>query len=168
MLTHSLAVWSHLCLWLHSGYCIVQYECVSIINILQGQLLTLSAVSEILTEAPYNWSTTAAGLVFLAALVGSIVGWATGILADRVVLLLARRNGGVKEPEMRLWTLPICFVYAAVGYFLYGWGAQTGASWVTIAIGIGCMIAHQVSACSIATAYAMDSFPGVSDAADCR
>lgn len=62
---------------------------------------------------------------------------------------------------MRLWTLGLCMVYAAVGYFLYGWGAQTGAHWITIAIGVGCMITHQVSACSIATAYIMECFPGI-------
>jgi hypothetical protein len=62
---------------------------------------------------------------------------------------------------MRLWTLGFCMIYALLGYFLYGWGAQTGAHWMTIAFGVGCMIAHQVSACSIA-AYAMECFPGVS------
>lgn len=100
--------------------------------------------------------------MFLAALVGNFVGWGTGVLADFIVVRLARRNGGVKEPEMRFWTLCLSFVYAALGYMLYGWGAQKGMNWFTIAFGVGCMIAHQVSACSIATAYAMDCFPGVS------
>lgn len=63
---------------------------------------------------------------------------------------------------MRLWTLCICFVYAAIGYFIYGWGAQHELHWITIAIGICAVIAHQVSVCSVATAYIMDSFPGVS------
>lgn len=124
--------------------------------------MTFNTISEILTEPPYDWSTTATGLVFLAALVGNFVGWATGVLGDFIVIRLARRNNGVKEPEMRLWTLCLCAVYAATGYFLYGWGAQNGMSWVTIAFGVGCMIAHQVSACSVATAYAMECFPGVS------
>jgi hypothetical protein len=100
--------------------------------------------------------------VFFAALIGSILGWATGVLGDQIVIRLARRNGGVKEPEMRLWTLGFCFIYSTVGYNLYGWGAEKGLHWITIAIGVGCMIAHQVSACSVATAYAMESFPGVS------
>lgn len=69
---------------------------------------------------------TATGLVFFAALVGNIIGWATGVLSDHLVVYLARRNGGVKEPEMRLWMLLPCFVYATLGYMLYGWGAQTG------------------------------------------
>ncbi|KAK5131150.1 hypothetical protein LTR08_001298 [Meristemomyces frigidus] len=125
-------------------------------------IVSFNTISEILTEPPYNWSTSATGLVFLAALVGNFVGWGTGVLADFIVVRLARRNGGVKEPEMRLWTLCFSFLYAAVGYLLYGWGAQNGLNWFTIAFGVGCMIAHQVSACSVATAYAMDCFPGIS------
>ncbi|KAH8903398.1 MFS general substrate transporter [Coniochaeta sp. PMI_546] len=125
-------------------------------------IVSFNTISEILTSEPYNFSTTATGLVFFAALIGNCIGWATGVLSDRVVIFLARRNGGVKEPEMRLWMLIPCSVYAAVGYMLYGWGAQTGAHWITIAIGVGAMISHQVGACAIATAYAMECFPGIS------
>jgi MFS family permease len=114
-----------------------------------------------MTSPPYSWSTTATGLIFLAALIGNFVGWATGALSDFHVLYLTRRNGGIREPEFRLWTLLICMCYSTIGYFLYGWGAQTGAHWLTIAFGVGLMIAHQVSACSIATAYAMECFPGI-------
>jgi len=115
-----------------------------------------------MTNEPYNFSTTATGLMFLSALIGSIFGYFTGVFADTIVVFLARRNGGVKEPEMRLWTLCLSFVYAGLGYLLYGWAADSGLPWIAVAIGLGAMIAHQVSACSIATAYAMDCFPGVS------
>jgi MFS family permease len=124
-------------------------------------IVSFNTISEILTEPPYDWSTSSTGLVFLAALVGNFVGWLTGVLSDRIVIHLARKNRGIKEPEMRLWTLCFSFVYAAVGYFMYGFGAQAGAHWMTIAFGVGCMIAHQVSACSIATTYAMECFPGI-------
>lgn len=53
-------------------------------------------------------------------------------------------------------------MYAAIRYFFYDWGAQYRLHWVAIAFGIGCMISHQVSVCSIATAYAMDCLPGIS------
>ncbi|KAF2146157.1 uncharacterized protein K452DRAFT_106756 [Aplosporella prunicola CBS 121167] len=125
-------------------------------------IVSFNTISEILTEAPYNWSTTSTGLIFLAALVGNFIGWATGLLSDKIVLACARRNGGVKEPEMRLWTLGLSFVYAGVGYFLYGWGAQRGAHWMAVAVGVAGMIAHQVSACGVAMAYAVDCFGGIS------
>lgn len=86
----------------------------------------------------------------------------TGSLGDRIVIRLARRNNGYKEPEMRLWTLVFSFIYGAVGYMMYGWGANAGGSWVLIAVGLGSMISQQVSAASIATTYAMECFEGVS------
>ncbi|UNI23900.1 hypothetical protein JDV02_009692 [Purpureocillium takamizusanense] len=125
-------------------------------------IVSFNTISEILTEAPYSFNTTSTGLVFFAALVGNIVGWAMAVTGDHVVIALSQRNGGVKEPEMRLYMLAPCFLLAATGYMMYGWGAQREAHWVTIAIGIGAMISHQVGACTIATAYAMDCFPGIS------
>jgi hypothetical protein len=116
-----------------------------------------------MTNPPYNFSTTATGLMFLSALIGSVVGYFTGVFADSIVVFFARHNNGVKEPEMRLWTLCLSFLYAGVGYLLYGWAADAGLPWIAVAIGLGSMIAHQVSACSIATAYAMDCFGGVSE-----
>lgn len=100
------------------------------------------AVSEIMTNEPYNFSTTATGLMFLSALIGSIFGYPTGVFADNIVVFLARRNGGVKEPEMRLWTLCISFIYAGIGYLLYGWAADAGLPWIAVAIGLGAMIAQ--------------------------
>lgn len=37
-------------------------------------IVTFNTISEILTEAPYNWSAGSAGLIFLAALVGNFIG----------------------------------------------------------------------------------------------
>ncbi|KAF2083890.1 MFS general substrate transporter [Saccharata proteae CBS 121410] len=125
-------------------------------------IVSFNTISEIMASPPYNFTSTSTGLMFLAALVGNFVGWFTGILTDHMVVRLAARNNGVKEPEMRLWTLCLSVVYAAVGYLLYGWGAQRGLHWMAVAVGVGAMIAHQVSACSVATAYAMDCFPGIS------
>lgn len=85
-----------------------------------------------------------------------------GSLSDWVVIFLAKRNGGYKEPEMRLWTYIFPFIFSSVGYFTYGWAATNGDHWIAIAIGLCCLIAHQVSVTSMATAYAMESFDGVS------
>ena len=40
-------------------------------------IVTFNTISEIMTEAPYNWSAGSAGLIFLAALVGNIIGYVT-------------------------------------------------------------------------------------------
>ncbi|OJD34270.1 mfs transporter [Diplodia corticola] len=128
-------------------------------------IVSFNTISEILTHPPYNFSTTSTGLVFLAALAGNVLGFLTGgPLSDAIVLHLARRNsaGGVKEPEMRLWALLAPALCGAVGYFLYGWGAAAGAHWAAVAVGVAGLVAQQVGACGVATAYAMDCFPGIS------
>lgn len=125
-------------------------------------IVSFNTISEIMTSPPYNWSPGPAGLIFLAALVGNFIGLGIGYVSDWVVLILARRNKGYKEPEMRLWVSFFPMLFAAAGYFLYGWGATAGAHWMTIAVGLCCMIAEQVSATSIATAYAMECFDGIS------
>lgn len=124
-------------------------------------IVTFNTISEIMTSAPYNWSTSATGLLYLSALVGNFIGWATGAVSDQVVIILARRNGGTKEPEMRLWALAFPLVYAALGFQLYGWGAQLQLPWISIAIALTSLIAYQVAVCTIATAYIMECFPSV-------
>lgn len=145
-------------------------------------IVSFNTISEIMTEPSYNWSAGSAGLLFLAALVGNFIGYTPlpslsmqpfiftlanrnrmgiGSLSDWIVLVLARRNKGYKEPEMRLWAYAFSLLLAAVGYFTYGWGATAGAHWISIAAGLCCMIAQQVSATSIATAYAMECFDQV-------
>ncbi|RDW64469.1 putative MFS transporter [Aspergillus mulundensis] len=125
-------------------------------------IVSFNTISEIMTEAPYNWSSGPTGLMFLAALIGSFIGMATGALGDILTLRLAKQNNGYKEPEMRLYTLALSFIYGGIGYFMYGWSASNGKSWVLIAVGLGGMIAQQVSAASVATAYAMECFEGIS------
>jgi len=84
-----------------------------------------------------------------------------GSLSDYLVLTLTRRNKGYKEPEMRLYAYIFSLLLATIGYFTYGWGATAGSHWMSIAVGLCCMIAQQVSATSIATAYAMECFDQV-------
>lgn len=110
---------------------------------------------------PYDFSSTIVGFLCFVTPIGSTIGYFTVVLSDHIVVFFGRLNKGIKEPEMRLWTLTASFVHAAVGYMLYGWGAQTQASWVAVSIGLGALIAQQVGACTIATAYAMECFPGL-------
>lgn len=124
-------------------------------------IVSFSTISEIMTESPYNWSAGSTGLIFLAALVGNFLGMGVGSLSDWVVLVLARRNKGYKEPEMRIWAYIFPFFFGAIGYFLYGWAATNGSHWMAIAVALCCLIAQQVSITSLATAYAMECFDGV-------
>lgn len=66
----------------------------------------ITVVASNMAEPPYNFNATAIGLMTLAPFIGTTIGsMITGPLSDRLVLWLAKRNGGLFEPEMRLWIL---------------------------------------------------------------
>lgn len=90
--------------------------------------------SQLFSAAPYNFSTGAVGIISgVPGLIGTLIGTAiSGPLSDWSAKSLAKRNGGVYEPEFRLVPmLPFC-VLGGMG--LYGWGMQTSDSWVVPAV----------------------------------
>ncbi|OKL55448.1 hypothetical protein UA08_09265 [Talaromyces atroroseus] len=125
-------------------------------------IVYFNTMAEILESPPYNFSTITTGLVNIATLVGAILGLVTGHSSDLLVLRLARQNKGYREPEQRLWAVIVSLIYTCVGYMMYGWGAQTGAPWIVIAIGLCFLVSQQAATATIATAYTMECFDKVS------
>lgn len=71
--------------------------------------------SQVFAAPPYLFTPAQVGFVNFAFVVGGIIGLCTaGPLSDWVSILLAKRNKGVREAEMRLWVLipyiAICLV----------------------------------------------------------
>ncbi|KAE9962427.1 hypothetical protein BLS_000337 [Venturia inaequalis] len=67
-------------------------------------ILGVSA-AQLFAPPPYNFNSSAQGLVFLSPFFGSLVGtYLCGPFADRVANHYTKHNGGVREPEMRLPT----------------------------------------------------------------
>lgn len=92
-------------LWVFLAFCFTT-NCLLALNLTQSQVFA---------APPYNFSPAAVGFVNFAFVVGGIIGLCTaGPASDWLSLKLARRNGGVREAEMRLWILipyiAICLV----------------------------------------------------------
>jgi hypothetical protein len=78
-------------------------------NCLLGLNLTQS---QVFAAPPYNFTSAQVGFVNFAFVVGGIIGLLTaGPLSDFISLRAAKKNGGVREPEMRLIAL---FPYIAI------------------------------------------------------
>ncbi|KAL4953953.1 major facilitator superfamily domain-containing protein [Aspergillus filifer] len=92
----------------------------------------------ILGSAPYNFSTNTIGLTYLACAVGVTIGCGvSGWMSDLVAIWLARRNGGIMEPEQRLWICLVALVVHPAGCLLYGVGASYGIHWGGVVVGLG-------------------------------
>jgi len=85
------------------------------INLSWYQVLNGTA-SPVLSAPPYEWRSAYIGCIYAGPMVGAVFGclWA-GVAADKLALYLTRRNGGIREPEQRLWPLAIAGLFSAAG-----------------------------------------------------
>ena len=94
-----------------------------------------ATASIILGGAPYDFSSGFVGLSYLACLLGVIAGSLfTGYVSDWISLKLARRNGGIFEPEQRLWGFALTTVVLPASLLLWGVGKQSYESFASAKI----------------------------------
>lgn len=102
------------------------FPAVAYASITYGLLLAwfsviTSASSYFLLKPPYNFTPSSVGLFSISALIGTLIGIFTGApLSDRSILWLSKRNGGIFEPEMRLWVAFPGALLCTVGILIYG------------------------------------------------
>lgn len=115
-------------------------------------------------DEPWNYSETGVAVMNVATLVGAVIGCImSGVLSDKHVLWLARRNNGVYEPEYRLWLLFITIVVSPVGLVMFGVGAAEGGKWPAWVVygGLACIGFGWGSIGDTAMSYLMDAYPEI-------
>lgn len=115
--------------------------------------------STILSAKPYNFSSGLVGTAYVAPLIGAgLASLWSGKFGDILAIRLAARNGGVREPEHRLWNLAFSGLITPAGLILWGVGAANNVQFMGPIVG-SCMLAFGV-VCGGATAlsYNVDCF----------
>lgn len=124
---------------------------------LSWNVIMASVVSQ-LFATKYGFDSQAQGLIFLSPFLGSVIGtYLCGPLSDRVATYYTKRNGGVREPEMRL---PICLLAAVlvfVGALLTGLTYQYHTHWMGPVLGFGVLSAGAQMGATLSMSYALDS-----------
>lgn len=72
------------------------------------------------------------GLLFIGLLLGTVFSeiFCSGRLSDWIVARLAKKNGGNRIPEMRLWLAYPALVITAVGLIVWGISIDKGYHWM--------------------------------------
>ncbi|EGX94909.1 MFS transporter, putative [Cordyceps militaris CM01] len=118
-----------------------------------GWLIVISETMAIIYRNPdtYNFTALQTGLVYISPFVGGILGTGVaGKISDIIVKAMARRNGGLYEPEFRLvMAIPI-LITTCIGLMGFGWSAQIHDHWIvpTVFFGVvsfGCSLGSTTS-----------------------
>lgn len=81
-------------------------------------------------RAPYLFNSQQVGFTNFASLVGALLGLLTaGPASDMVSAALTKRNGGIREPEMRLLTMVPYVLIMILGNFVVAFGLQHLWDW---------------------------------------
>lgn len=79
---------------------------------------------------PYSFNSQTIGFFNFAILIGAIIGLFTnGPLSDWVSMRATRKNGGIREPEMRLPTLIPYIIISTIGNFITAFGYEYHWDW---------------------------------------
>ena len=96
----------------YAGFC---WGCIVVSHIMYNATASL-----ILSNPPYNFSARMVGLSFIAGLIGVIIAAAfSGKFGDWFIIQMARRNGGVMEPEHRQWLFLVSVVLLPASLILW-------------------------------------------------
>ncbi|KAE8369719.1 major facilitator superfamily domain-containing protein [Aspergillus caelatus] len=118
--------------------------------------------SQFFTGPPYLWSGEKVGLTNSAALIGSILGTVfAGNVSDWFIIVAARRNNGIREPEHRLILLALTAVITSGGLVMYGKGVEAGVHWICPVFGMGLMAFGFTASSIIGETYILDSYRAV-------
>lgn len=103
-----------------------------------GFLVAVTSNVDPAFEQTYDFKPYQVGLCFISAIIGSLLGLpAGGHLGDIVADYLTKRNGGIREPEMRLPAIMISAITSPLALVLFGVGIEHKLHWICPTIGLG-------------------------------
>ncbi|KAJ5832620.1 Major facilitator superfamily domain general substrate transporter [Penicillium riverlandense] len=107
----------------------------------------------------YHFTSWQSGLCFVSSMVGSLIGIVFGgHISDWTADWFTQRNGGIREPEMRLPSLAIGGICAPLSLILYGVGVNNHLHWMVPTLGLGLLNFAIVQATNVAMVYVIDCY----------
>ncbi|KAK5059919.1 hypothetical protein LTR84_009802 [Exophiala bonariae] len=130
-----------------------------VMSVTIGFLVAISANFASAFSQFYGFSSWQSGLAFVSGLIGTLLGilgggWFSDWLAD----VFTRRNGGIREPEMRLPAITVALIAGPLGLVLYGCGIEYHWHWIVPTIALGLLSFAIAQGTNVSIVYIIDSY----------
>lgn len=103
-----------------------------------GFLVAVTSNVDVAFNETYVFESWQVGLCFISGIIGALLGIpAGGQLGDKVADWFTKRNGGVRDPEMRLPAMLPSLITTPLALVLYGVGIQHKLHWIVPTVGLG-------------------------------
>lgn len=112
----------------------------------------------LITAPPYSWPPVSAGLITISTVIGYGLAVPFTQSSDLLAARLTRRNGGIREAEMRLGVMLPAMLIAPAGLIVYGMTAQRTLHWVGYFAGVAMTQWGSYFYFTFTLAYAIDSY----------
>ncbi|KAL1887179.1 hypothetical protein Sste5346_010374 [Sporothrix stenoceras] len=124
-----------------------------------GFLVAMSSNVATAFTTTYGFSTWQIGVSMISGTIGAAIAiFFGGRLSDMVADRFTRRNGGLREPEMRLPAMAISLISGPLSLILYGVGVGHNLHWICPVIAFGLINFTIVQAANIAIVYMIDCY----------
>ncbi|KAL9024743.1 MAG: hypothetical protein Q9196_006288 [Gyalolechia fulgens] len=119
------------------------------------------SIITMIPAAYVQYSPQIQGLLFLGLLLGTLFSemFMSGRLSDYIFAKLAKRNDGVRQPEMRLWLAYPAALLSAVGLIIWGVSIDEGYHWIVGQIAFFLFAAGIQMGNTVIASYMVDSYP---------
>ncbi|BCS30614.1 uncharacterized protein APUU_80917S [Aspergillus puulaauensis] len=107
----------------------------------------------------YHFTNWQVGLVWIASIIGNVLGMPFGgYFSDWVASRATSKNGGIREPEMRLPAVSVAMFSYPASLLLYGLGINYKAHWMVPTLGIFLFSFGSSAAIGISVVYTIDCY----------
>lgn len=124
-----------------------------------GFLVAVTSNVDVAFNETYGFKSWQVGLCFISGIIGALLGIpAGGQLGDKVADWFTKRNGGVRDPEMRLPAMLPSLITTPLALVLYGVGIEHKLHWMVPTVGLGLLNFSITQATNICLVYLIDAY----------
>ncbi|GAB7355622.1 hypothetical protein MBLNU459_g6346t1 [Dothideomycetes sp. NU459] len=130
-----------------------------VMSVTIGFLVAISSNFSSAFTTAYGFKAYQSGLCFISGLVGTFMGiYGGGTISDWIADFFTKRNGGIREPEMRLPAMTIALICGPLGLILYGVGIDNHLHWIVPTLGLGFLSFAIAQGTNVSLVYIIDSY----------